>query len=57
MMNNLDECLVHLIRHFRGKILSLHSLLKRRPDHVDYEYISGQIVAYAKVIQDLEKLF
>lgn len=56
-MNTLDSCIVHLIRHYRGKILSLQSLLKRRPDHVDCEFISGQIVAYVKVVEELNSLF
>lgn len=55
-MTDIDKIIVRLIKRYRGKILNLHSILKRDSDNVDADYIFGMIDAYKKVIDELGSL-
>lgn len=55
-MTDIDKIIIRLIKRYRGKILNLHSVLKRDPDNVDADYIFGLIDGYKKVIDDLGSL-
>ena len=56
-MSDCDNLIIHLMKHYRGKLLYLHKQLKRRDlDHVDIDYILGLFKAYKTVLDDLDSL-